>query len=51
MQKKKYLLAKWLFIYNLAICMTCIDSAYVGNSTYTTACAKTIQYFAYTIYM
>ena len=26
-----------------------IDSAYVGNSTCTTACAETIQYFAYTI--
>ena len=30
--------------------MTCIDSAYAGNSTYTTACAETIQYFVYTIY-
>ena len=29
-------------------CMTCIDSAYAGNSTCTTACAETIQYFAYT---
>ena len=27
----------------------CIDSAYAGNSTCTTACAETIQYFAYTI--
>ena len=27
----------------------CIDSAYMGNSTCTTACAETIQYFAYTI--
>ena len=27
----------------------CIDSAFVGNSTCTTACAETIQYFAYTI--
>ena len=25
-------------------CMTCIDSAYVGNSTYTTVCTETIQY-------
>ena len=30
-------------------CMTCVDSAYAGKSTCTTACAKTIQYFAYTI--
>ena len=29
--------------------MTCIDSAFAGKSTYTTACAETIQYFAYTI--
>ena len=35
---------------NLAIfCGMCIDSAYMGNSTCTTACAETIQYFAYTI--
>ena len=48
--KKKYLLAKWLLIYNLAILYDmCIDSAYAGNSTCTTACAETIQYFAYTI--
>ena len=37
-------------MYNLAILYDmCIDSAYVGNSTRTTACAETIQYFAYTI--
>ena len=48
--KKKYLLAKWLLIYNLAILYDmCIDSAYAGNSTCITACAETIQYFAYTI--
>ena len=48
--KKKYLLAKWLLIYNLAILYdVCIDSAYAGNSTCTTACAEIIQYFAYTI--
>ena len=35
---------------NLAILFDmCIDSAYAGNSTCTTACAKTIQYFAYTM--
>ena len=50
MQKKKNLLAKWLLIYNLAILYDmCIDSAYAGNSTCTTACAETIQFFAYTI--
>ena len=50
MQKKKKLLAKWLLIYNLAILYDmCIDSAYPGNSTCTTACVKTIQYVAYTI--
>ena len=48
--KKKYLLAKRLLIYNLAILYDmCIDSAYTGNSTCTTACVETIQYFAYTI--
>ena len=48
--KKKNLLAKWLLIYNLAVLYDmCIDSAYAGNSTCTTACAETIQYFAYTI--
>ena len=48
--KTKYLLAKWLLIYNLAILYDmCIDSAYAGNSTCTTACAETIHYFAYTI--
>ena len=48
--KKKYLLAKWLLIYNLAILYDmCIDSAYAGNSTCITACAETIQYFAYAI--
>ena len=26
-----------------------VYSAYAGNSTRTTACAETIQYFAYTI--
>ena len=26
-----------------------IDSTYAGNSTCTTACAETVQYFAYTI--
>ena len=47
--QKKYLLAKWLLIYNLAILYDmCIDSAYAGNSTCTTG-AETIQYFAYTI--
>ena len=48
--QKKNLLAKWLLIYNLAILYDmCIDSAYAGNSTCSTARAKTIQYFAYTI--
>ena len=48
--QKKYLLAKWLLIYNLAILYDmCIDSAYVGNSACTIACAETIPYFAYTI--
>ena len=49
-KNKKKLLAKWLLIYNLVILYDmCIDSAYAGNSTCTTACAETIQYFAYTI--
>ena len=45
-KKKEILLSKmaayltWQF---------CIDSAYVGNSTCTTACAETVQYLAYTI--
>ena len=48
--KKKYLLATWLLIYNLGILYDmCIDSAYAGNSTCTTVCAETIQYFAYAI--
>ena len=50
MQKKNTFLAKWLLIYNLTILYDmCIDSTYAGNSTCTTACAETIQYFAYTI--
>ena len=48
--KNKNILAKWLVIYNLAILYDmCIDSAYAGNSTCTTACVETIRYFAYTI--
>ena len=42
--KKKYFLAKWLLILAILYDMF-IDSAYVGNSTCTTACAETIQYF------
>ena len=43
--QKKYLLAKWLLIYNLVILYDmCIDSAYAGNSTCTAACAETIHY-------
>ena len=49
-KKKKNLWAKWLLIYNLAILYDmCIDGAYAGDSTCTTTCAETIQYFAYTI--
>ena len=47
---KKIPFRKLLLIYNLAILYDmCIDSAYLGNSTCTRACAKTIHYFAYTI--
>ena len=46
---KKLLFSKMAAYLTLQFCMTCIDSAYVGNSTCITACAETIQYFAYTI--
>ena len=42
-------LRKDVFIFNLTGVYMCIDSAYAGNSTCTTACAETIHYFAYTI--
>ena len=49
-KKKKIPFSKMAaYLYLGILYDVCIDSAYAGNSTCTTACAETIQYFAYAI--